>query len=277
MKNRSLLLNVVLGVVGIAALLLGVILFLQYELTSLKDEILTLEEKQITTQNQKNNVFAVKNILEDTKDDRKRIDEYFIEGEREVVGLLEDLETLGEPFGLISTVSIDENNGGEEISSLALDVSVTGSFNEVYTYLVLLEHFPAKTSFKSMNLRVLRDGPGPGEPKWSLRVLVDIESYRKKNKESVVTDKTKYKKHRHVGRDWTALLVFFFLLLVGISIAGVIVYQRFVVRTDDIVEVEKQETLNKEQLNEVITIINEREEVFNQHRSTTTSLTDPSL
>lgn len=107
---------------------------------------------------------------------------------------------------------------------------------------------------------------------------LSLKKLFKKDKEALVLDLNKYKKKHNIERDWMALLVFFALLLVGVSLAGYEVYEEFVVRDDIDSERADGETIDKELLQNVIQRINKKEEVFESYTgSTTTSLIDPSL
>tara|TARA_B100000745_G_scaffold168449_1_gene110189 strand:- start:3189 stop:3731 length:543 start_codon:yes stop_codon:yes gene_type:complete len=177
MKSRGIFLNIVIVVAVLTVVFSGALLFLQFELSSLKEEILALETQYATSETQQSNLIATQRLLERTKEDREKINKYFIENESEIVSFLKEVEALGDPYGMVPQVSVDANTSEGGTSSLSLDISVEGSFNEVYTYLLLLENFPAKTSLNSVSVRKLNDGPLGVTPRWSMRVLMSVDSY----------------------------------------------------------------------------------------------------
>lgn len=176
MKRRRIFLNITVTVLTIAIVLLMVAVYLQYELAQLKEEIILLEKENRDTEVQKSNIFTTQRILDETKNDREKIDGYFIENEAEIVTFLERLEKTGEKYALEPSVSIDTIGVGND-QKLSVNISAEGPFKNLYTYLVLLENFPVKAVFESVSLRKLSDGPGGGVPEWSLRVIFTVESY----------------------------------------------------------------------------------------------------
>jgi len=177
MKRRGIFLNITITVTIIATFLFGAVIFIRYELKNSKEEIIKLEKEIVVAENQENNFLTIKNILEKTKTDRLKVDKYFIENESEVVLFLEEVEGLGVSYGLSPEVSLGTGSFGADKESLSVDISVEGSFNEVHTYLLLLENFHVKSSFDSLSIRKLSDGVSVGAPQWAMRVRMVIESY----------------------------------------------------------------------------------------------------
>ena len=178
MKNKGITLTSVTIVFLITILLFGGSLFLQYKLKNLKKELSTFETDLFIAQNKKSNSITLQNILENTEIDRQKITPYFIENETEIVSLLEKIEQLAQNYKTTPVVSVDSRKNDEEQTALTLNISIEGSFNEVYTYLLLLENFPVKASFSDLSIRKISDDPTLNKSKWSMKVLMDVKSYK---------------------------------------------------------------------------------------------------
>lgn len=93
---------------------------------------------------------AIKDLLKDTKEDRERINTYFVSKDG-VVDFIERIENLGD-YADISLVlnSVDISSG--ESPTLSMSVSAVGDWEDVLYFLALVESMPVNMSINSARL-----------------------------------------------------------------------------------------------------------------------------
>ena len=102
----------------------------------------------------------VQNFIRDTKDDRERLNSYFV-GKEGIVDFLELVEGLEQYTGAeVSIKTIGENDTGEfeNVEQLELNLTAEGSWGAVYHFFVLLESLPyridmSRVQFNSISKR----------------------------------------------------------------------------------------------------------------------------
>jgi|SRR3989344_3509226 len=99
----------------------------------------------------------------------------------------------------------------------------------------------------------------------------------KKNKGEHLFSQNKYEKTNKIEKDWARLIFLFFVVLLVVSFLGYREYSVLTLNMNKTDEGEWQGIINDGMLTKTITVINEREKLFELYQSTTTSLIDPSL
>lgn len=95
---------------------------------------------------------TLENIARDTKEDRTKLDSFFIT-EDDIVVFLENIESLeGDTGANISVESISKKQVEESsiIEKLDLNITVNGTWRSVYHFLVLLESLPYHVVFSKV-------------------------------------------------------------------------------------------------------------------------------
>lgn len=88
----------------------------------------------------------------------KKLSSYFFE-ENEVVDFAKKIEDLGAFSGTDLTLeSLDQGIGDEDIPYLDFRITAKGSFEDIYRLLLLLQAFPGKLEWKTVNLRQSGEG-----------------------------------------------------------------------------------------------------------------------
>lgn len=109
---------------------------------------------------------SVKSLIEDIKDDREKLDTYFVDDD-EVIDFIENIETLAENMGvgvevLSVDISDDENNTPEQnrISELLLlSLRVEGLWSDLFHFISIVEGLPFKIDVSKVNIdAVYQDG-----------------------------------------------------------------------------------------------------------------------
>src|SRR3989344_3640130 len=105
---------------------------------------------------------SIKGLIEETAEDREKIDSYFIPSEG-VVGFLELLEKQSALSGVqASIVSVrvneDDTIASSTIETLALEVEAEGGWKEMHHFFSLAENLPYNISPKDVDINSSRTG-----------------------------------------------------------------------------------------------------------------------
>jgi len=143
-----------------------------YALNRLSDS-LTDEQKHVATmQAQIQSKSTLIKNSEGVEIDRQELQKYFI-AEEEVFNFLELIEALGQARGaLVSTASIDVEEGDGYIESLHLTIKASGSFGAVQHVLTMLETLPYKSHVSSSVIEKKGAVESDGEWEGTFKVVV---------------------------------------------------------------------------------------------------------
>jgi len=129
-----------------------------------------------------NNIALKSIILDDkTKEDREKINSFFVKSDEETVDFLENVEALANSLNLeinivsVNVLDIDENN-----QILDLNLKITGSFNSVYDFISLIDSLPYELSLDkfNMNSSVNVNEAGVENFEWSGNLSLALLSYQ---------------------------------------------------------------------------------------------------
>lgn len=117
---------------------------------------------------------VLKNNIQNTEKERTRVESLFV-SEDSIVSFIEKVESLGNISSatvVFRSVSVE----GEKNDRLKLDLSITGSFSEVFHFVILAEHLPFQASFDRMNiLKLPKETKGD---KWEALATLTLRSFR---------------------------------------------------------------------------------------------------
>ncbi|MFQ5661916.1 MAG: type 4a pilus biogenesis protein PilO [Candidatus Paceibacteria bacterium] len=153
-KTKQILLTVI--VLVIVAFIAYVIFFLNIKEKNNSISLLTNEVDSVLQKEIK--LRSVKQIIKDTKDDRVKLDSYFV-ADDEIINFIEMIETLGVNSGAeveVINVSVDTENekvvNKNKISELLnINFKTEGSFVEMFHFLSMLEKLPFKIEISQVN------------------------------------------------------------------------------------------------------------------------------
>ncbi|MBI5005256.1 MAG: hypothetical protein HZC03_01490, partial [Candidatus Lloydbacteria bacterium] len=119
------------------------------------------------------NIRLLKKSIDNTGEERANIAARFV-SEDGIVPFIERVESLGELSHAqvtLRSVSVE----GEKNDMLKLELSIVGSFSEVFHFLTLAEHLPFKVSFEKTSM--LKLPQERGQNKWEAVVTLDLLSF----------------------------------------------------------------------------------------------------
>lgn len=181
-KNNLRTIFIIITVLNLAFIGGGV--YSVFYLKDIKTELTELEKTKKDQETKAGNFFKLKNLIEETKNERMELGSYFIEGETEAVTLLEEIEdisdTLGVPITLnISTEKVSFNEQGQDV--LRLTIETKGTFQEMNQLLVLFNNLQYKTVVTGISLRraeaVVAEG---ATPLWNMSLGLQVVSFTRK-------------------------------------------------------------------------------------------------
>lgn len=105
-----------------------------------------------TETDQRDDINSLNNSLEQISDERALLDSHFAQSS-DVVPFMNTIEQLGAPTG--ASVEIASVETGTNNSELVVDLKATGTFEQVYQFLTLLENSPYEITFNSMDMHEL--------------------------------------------------------------------------------------------------------------------------
>ncbi|QSH39131.1 hypothetical protein JXR01_02375 [Candidatus Kaiserbacteria bacterium] len=152
--NTLLIILVSVGVFAVfASSFMYIWLFLEVRATLTQVSASAEEAQILATQNA--HTQTVRRIVRDTQEQIGELNTYFL-AEKEIVAFLEDIENLGEHAGAVidvRTVSVEEAiDKDESIIPLELTLSSTGTLQQVFYTLSLLEVYPKALTFERVSL-----------------------------------------------------------------------------------------------------------------------------
>lgn len=162
MTKQGIRVAIIAGtVVLIDVLLIGLVVFLVTTMTASHAETRELKRKVAEFEQEQKNVLDVENTIEETEEERERIETFFLKSEEDIVELLQRMETLAEEFGLEFAPNIAESSfryhQGEEtesMPSLKIEMRASGPLPGLYRYIRMMELLPYKTAFTNLNLEM---------------------------------------------------------------------------------------------------------------------------
>jgi Tfp pilus assembly protein PilO len=112
---------------------------------------------------------TMKEAVDATKDDRAKIDSFFIK-KIDLISFIESVESLGKTTGAAVTIkavnsSADPDNQAAIYENLTMNVSVDGSWNQLYRFTALIESMPAAFSLGGVHFARNKDLADSGKIK----------------------------------------------------------------------------------------------------------------
>ncbi|PIP73058.1 MAG: hypothetical protein COW88_03250 [Candidatus Lloydbacteria bacterium CG22_combo_CG10-13_8_21_14_all_47_15] len=118
---------------------------------------------------------VVKVLLEETKEDRARIDGYFIDS-TSIIATIEEIETLARRLNVkltLRSVNTSRDNS-DGLETLRIDAKAEGAFENVYRFLSLVERLPHKIFFERAGFATRA-----AAAQWEANVTIVITSFKK--------------------------------------------------------------------------------------------------
>jgi len=128
-------------------------------------------EESVSTEK---NLQFLKGLIKETEDEREKIKSYFVDNEG-VVGFIEEIERLGniaDIFLELKAVGIEGDAGDR---ALRLTLHTSGTFQNTYYFLTLVEHMPHKLEFTGAGMARL-----PQSGVWEGNFEMSVLSFSKK-------------------------------------------------------------------------------------------------
>lgn len=124
-------------------------------------------------QNQNNQLSDLNAILKEIRENKNNLDSYFVDGEK-IVDFLETVETLGSNSGAeVDVRSLNEEETEDPaIKALILNLTVRGSWNDVYYFLALIQNLPMKTTFDRIQMS---SGSAPDDGGIEWRAVINMK------------------------------------------------------------------------------------------------------
>lgn len=159
-KTKQILLISVISVIAVSALY--VMLFLNIKeknnnISALVNEVDIILQKEIKLR-------SVKHIINDTKDDRAKLDSHFV-ADDEIINFIETIENLGADSDVkVEVTDVSVSSAGAEADSqvniselLNLNFKIEGSFAQMFHFLSMLEKLPFKIDILRVNFEKVSD------------------------------------------------------------------------------------------------------------------------
>ena len=175
-QNRKL--KIIVGIIlAIDIVLVSSVIYLYFELQSIKSDLIDIIAEKIQMDNIASNALALESSVKDTTDERNKLDSYFIKKREEVASLLTEIERIGEKLELTINVGVKSGSvsfGEESVSALHLEIQTEGLFETTHQFVNLLELLSYNVNISEFNTKVA----GYGENiKWISVIEADVLSY----------------------------------------------------------------------------------------------------
>ena len=161
-------------IAGVGALGMFVVYgFLSFLMIRNIDKAVLSSEEIADESRKEENLRLLKKSIDNTVEERANIATHFV-SEDDIVPFIERVESLGalsHARVTLRSVSVE----GEKNDMLKLELSIVGSFSEVFHFLTLAEHLPFKVLFEKTNM--LKLPKEKGENKWEAVATLDLLSF----------------------------------------------------------------------------------------------------
>ncbi len=168
MKNKKFITTIVLVVLLNGAVLAGW-LYLFSNLKKQNNFIREERQKILVSDKKLENSSSLKILMDEIVDKKQKIDSAFLNKES-VVNFIENLESIAGKTGAsikIGNINIDN----QEKKGLSLQFNLTGNFNQLFHYLILLENLPYLINIERMDFKKL----APNE--WGADFEISVNSF----------------------------------------------------------------------------------------------------
>lgn len=127
----------------VSTALFGVYGFLFYRIKTASEETSTLSYELNARQTNEDDLTQLRHAVNDMKEDRMKLQSYFVRSSS-INTFFDSLESLGAESNVVVKL------GGliERESLLGIDVGVSGTFEDIYYFVKLIEHLPYRIEFK---------------------------------------------------------------------------------------------------------------------------------
>ncbi|MCX6731873.1 MAG: hypothetical protein NTX55_02715 [Candidatus Parcubacteria bacterium] len=152
MKNKKFITTIVLIVLLNGAVLAGWLYFfsnLKQQNNFIKEE----RQKILVSDKKLENSGSLKILMNEITGEKQKIDSAFLDKET-IVNFIEKLESIaGKTGAAIKIGNINMDNQNEK--GLSLQFNITGNFNQLFHYLILLENLPYSINIEKMDFKKL--------------------------------------------------------------------------------------------------------------------------
>ena len=166
MKNKKFIITIVLMVLLTGAVLAGwIYLFANFK----KQNNFIKEERQkiLVSDKKLENSNSLKALMNEIVDEKQKIDSVSLDKES-IINFIENLESIAGKTGAsikIGNINIDN----QEKKGLSFQFNLTGNFNQLFHYLILLENLPYLINIERMDFKKL----APNEWGANFEILVN--------------------------------------------------------------------------------------------------------
>ena len=151
MKNKKFITTIVLVVLLNGAVLAGW-LYLFSNLKKQNNFIKEERQKILVSDKKLENSNSLKALMNEIIEEKQKIDSAFLDKES-IVNFIEDLESIAGKTG--ASIKIGNINDNQEKKGLSFQFNLTGNFNQLFHYLILLEKLPYLINIERMDFKKL--------------------------------------------------------------------------------------------------------------------------
>lgn len=165
-------------VVLFTLLLLFSLITVLYEITNKRGDIIVAVKNLQRIEQSETSRVSLTNLLNNTKEERAKIDSYFIKSAEETITFLENLEALALALGIefdISSVDVVDVSGIEESSKLMVVGVAEGSFEDIYNFINFAERLQFEIVVSGGDIR-LADATAEDRT-WKGDIKLEVLSY----------------------------------------------------------------------------------------------------
>lgn len=165
MKNKKFITTIVLVVLLNGAVLAGW-LYLFSNLKKQNNFIKEERQKILVSDKKLENSNSLKTLMNEIIEEKQKIDSVFLDKES-IINFIENLESIAGKTG--ASIKIGNINDNQEKKGLSLQFNLTGNFNQLFHYLILLEKLPYLINIERMDFKKL----APNEWGANFEILVN--------------------------------------------------------------------------------------------------------
>lgn len=183
MKSKNSIKTIFIIILITNLIFVGGSMYLVFSLQDIQKELVTLEQTQEDKETKAENFFKLKNLIEETKNERAQLDTYFIESETGTVELLEKIEEISDILNVPITININtETASFDNVSGdvLRLSIETAGTFQEMNQLLILFENITHKIVIDGVSLRrASAVASSESAPMWNMSLVLRVISFVK--------------------------------------------------------------------------------------------------
>ncbi len=174
--NERIVLSLVVAGAFVSWIVFGGVV---WGVTQVNDDIAVLVAEGARMDVENNAARSVSETLARTVDTRAKLASYIIEGDDDVLVFIDVLENIAAHAGVTLSLRSLGGERGDVGHALSVDMTVSGTWEHVLTFIALLETYPGNVEVSRVSVQYVEvEGRGDDSSYWKADITFLVKSYK---------------------------------------------------------------------------------------------------